>query len=721
MQKFILLALIALSSLSAYAQTEQQQSALSTKRDTTATDSADYWRKLDLNEVIVIAEKTVIDHKPDRIVYYTKNDPYAKGLNGVEVMRRLPRVSVVDEAVSVAGKANVRYIIDGRLLETSENETLMKLKSLRADNIERIELFTLAPAKYPAADNVCYIAIKTKRDETLGVSGNVDANLIAKESLNSYWGGGIRQATKHVDYSIDLNFNQNKGINDIEREYVFTGHTKLSQRRNDFINKLFNLNALFKFRPTTAIETGVMLNLGTERLKSELQDLTTDRGLSYHSLAHSPSNPINATTLTGYADWNIDDKGKLLSLTYNFFNKTTKSASQINTTEGASSSMMNNSGNNRYKIHALKLDATLPFNAINIEMGAAYTAITNTSAISTEIFSGGVWTIQPGQNNDFRYTEKTSAAYLSLSKEFNPQWYVQAGLRFEHTQLTGTNAAEQNRQSYNRLFPTLNLNYRSNAGYSLSAAYSMGINRPRFIDLNPFRYYTTTTDYVSGNAYLSASLTHNAELSFSHKGLYAVAYAYHLQDGVGYITRFNPDNSQYTTPQNCIDYHKYGVYASYQKNITTWWNVKVGGELFLAKSKSNTVDSQPFNNTSWSGKLEATSDIAFNRQRTLLFTTQYMHLFPHDEDLVRYKTLCLLNTSLRWQIINGRLHLAIAANDPFSQNITRTSKRYSTFYEYTKTNVHARNVSFKITYLFGGKKVREVYKDSKETESNRSY
>ena len=72
MQKFISLTLVTLSCLSSYAQMEQQ-SSLPSKNDTTAIDSSDYWRKLDLNEVIVIAEKTVIDHKPDRIVYYVSS------------------------------------------------------------------------------------------------------------------------------------------------------------------------------------------------------------------------------------------------------------------------------------------------------------------------------------------------------------------------------------------------------------------------------------------------------------------------------------------------------------------------------------------------------------------------------------------------------------------------------------------------------------------------
>lgn len=96
-------------------------------------------------------------------------------------------------------------------------------------------------------------------------------------------------------------------------------------------------------------------------------------------------------------------------------------------------------------------------------------------------------------------------------------------------------------------------------------------------------------------------------------------------------------------------------------------------------------------------------------------------MFPHDEDLVRYKALNLLNASLRWQLINGRLQLNLSASDPFLQNITRATKRYSNYNEYTETNAHVRNVSLKITYLFGGKSVRDVYKDNKETESNRSY
>ena len=86
--------------------------------DSIALDSiADYWDKvLELNEVVVIGHRTVLKQSPDRIVYLTKNDTFARGLNGIEVLDRIPRVSVAGDLVTVAGKSSVRYIVDGRLL-----------------------------------------------------------------------------------------------------------------------------------------------------------------------------------------------------------------------------------------------------------------------------------------------------------------------------------------------------------------------------------------------------------------------------------------------------------------------------------------------------------------------------------------------------------------------------------------------------------------------------
>ena len=103
----------------------------------------------------------------------------------------------------------------------------------------------------------------------------------------------------------------------------------------------------------------------------------------------------------------------------------------------------------------------------------------------------------------------------------------------------------------------------------------MGITRPNFGDLNPFRYYTTTSDYVSGNPDLKPSIAHNAELSYSFKSIYAVLYNSYNRNAIGYVTRFNEDGSQYSMPENCMDNNKVGIYASYYRSIFDWWNVNI--------------------------------------------------------------------------------------------------------------------------------------------------
>ena len=108
----------------------------------TGDTQANWDKELNLNEVVVVGERTVLKQSPDRIVYLTRNDPFAKGLNGMEVLDRMPRVSVTGDLVNVAGKSSVRYIVDGRLLDIPDNAIAQQLKNLQASGIEKIELLT---------------------------------------------------------------------------------------------------------------------------------------------------------------------------------------------------------------------------------------------------------------------------------------------------------------------------------------------------------------------------------------------------------------------------------------------------------------------------------------------------------------------------------------------------------------------------------------------------
>ena len=692
--------------------------------DSVSIDSiANHWDKLlELNEVVVVGHRTVLKQEPDRIVYLTKNDEFVKGLDGIEVLDRIPRVTVEGDAVSVAGKSSVRYIVDGRLLEMSDDAIVMQLKNLQASGIEKIEVLTTPPAKYAAAANVAFISITT-RNESLGTRGNVWGRGVAREDISYMLGGSLSHTTRKVELSVDASWNDNRGINDLDRTFTFSDHVKTSNRSTHFTNRALGLNGLFKYKFTDRLAAGAIANFGTNRMNSKLSDVTNDNGNILSSNNYSPSSPNNALTLTTFADWLLDDKGKMLSLTYNWFNKSTKSFSDVTTTWSGGSSHLTHDGHNRYHIHSVKLDATLPFEAFKMETGMAYTAIGNKTALTAGTYNGSQWVHDPSESNGFDYDESTVAAYASVEKSFSNSFFGKLVLRYEHTAVKGHQSIgdEKHNSNYGYLFPALNLSWNNQNVGRFSLSYSMGITRPNFGDLNPFRYHTTTIDYVSGNPDLRPSIAHNAELSYSGKSIYAVLYNSYHRHAIAYVTRFNADGSQFSIPENCIDNNKVGLYASYYRSIFDWWNVNIGGEVFNTNAKSNIADFQEHDDNSWSGKVELSTSWMLNRPKTLIFNVRFSHYFPYHERMVRYESMSLIGFELRYLLLGNRLALTAAVSDPFGWNITKSKGYYNDYSIHTRNNIHSHAVSLRVSYAFGGNKVNNVYRDTKERESTRSY
>lgn len=688
------------------------------------TDSvAEEWaRELELNEVVVVASRPVMRQAPDKIIYLTQNDPYAKGLNGIEILDRIPRVSVINDAISVAGKTSIRYIIDGHLLEMPDDAIAMQLKNLQANGIEKIELLTTPPSKYSVGNNVAFISITTK-NESLGTRGNVWGNGNVRESFNYMLGGNISHTTRKIELSADAGWSDIKGINDLYRTFTFADYVKTSDRSNHFTNRTLGANALFKYKFSDNISAGAIFNYKYGHLNSLIRDITIDRGATFNSFNNSPARPNNAFTVTAFSDWKIDSTGKMLSLTYNYFNKASDSFSDVTTSNEIEETRLTNSGKNRYHIHSAKADATLPFTFLKLDAGLAYTSIGNSTSIDVENKIAGQWINDPLQTNGFDYNEHTFAAYASAEKNFTTNLFAKVGLRYEYTDIKGfqTIGAENHNNSYGYLFPSVTLSWTKSDAGRISASYSMGISRPNFSDLNPFRYYTTTTDYFSGNPDLNPSISHNAEVNYSFKGIYAVLYNSYNHDAIGYVTRFNPDGSQFTIPENFIDNNKTGLYASYYRSLFSWWNLNVGGEVFYNYAKSRISDFKDVNDNGWSGKLEINTSFMLNRAKTLIFNARFSHMFPYHDRMTRYEAISLIGCELRYMLLNNRLVLTASVNDPFGWNITKSTTRYSDYTLNSINNVHSHSVAFRVSWSFGDNKVNNVYRDTKEKESQRSY
>ena len=126
-----------------------------------------------IQEVTIYGRKKLIERKVDRIVYRVSDDDFNKGSNLLTALNRAPRVQVENEAIKIIGKSgSPKIMIDGRIQNLSEDAIKAKLKSLRAEQIAKIEIIPIPPSKYSAEGNAGMINIIMKKDENLGLQGN---------------------------------------------------------------------------------------------------------------------------------------------------------------------------------------------------------------------------------------------------------------------------------------------------------------------------------------------------------------------------------------------------------------------------------------------------------------------------------------------------------------------------------------------------------------------
>ncbi len=670
----------------------------------------------------MVAKRTVVKQQEGKLVYIVKNDPYAKGLDGTGLLNRLPRVSVDNGTVSVAGKGTVRYIIDGVLMELDASAMASRLQNLRAENIEKIELLTTPPSRYAVEPNAAYISITT-RNESLGTRGNIYGSLNCGKKLREYFSGSINHTTRHIELALDVNLSNYYANNDNDIEYRFDDRTRRSITTTD--THLFNsgVNALFRYRITPDMKIGAIANYNYEASTSDGINHTDYGTAASSSQSHTKSRPNNALTLTGFFDCALGDNGQTMELTYNFFNRHHRAGSLITTSYNDNTGpwAIDESGTTGYRFHSGKADFKFPKLWAQLEAGIGYTDILNTSDnLMQSTTPAGSASLQ---STMFDYKERIAAAYITAARTLGAGFWGKAGLRYEYTRTESREASlpEAARRNYGRLFPTLNVSWSNGHSGNFNLSYSMGMGRPNLWELNPFRYYSTTDEYAAGNPDLKPTVYHNAELNYyGLSGLYAVLYTSFASDGIGYIRSLDSEGILSTMPYNCLSTNKTGLYANYKRSFFGRWEMNAGGEIFHTYAHTDMESYRRAEMDDWSGKIELSTNLMLTRSKNLIFGARFTHLFPWQQNLIRYEALQMLNFSLRYSLLGNRLNLQLTANDIFGWNKTRSKEHYSDYTIRQTFNAHSAYVLFGISYRFGRDKVNSVYRQSKEEHSKRT-
>ena len=683
-----------------------------------------------IGNVIVNGRAPLVKNKADRLLYIVSNDVYAKGLNAHELLSRVPTITINGGQVMILGKGPAHFMLNGHVSDMGDEAILQKLWTLQSDDIERIEVISNPSGRDMMEMGGSYINIVLRRDQSLGWRGDFSTEAGVSDDWRGRAGGSISYASEKFDMTIDAQGRYTTQTTDEKTSYLLRNkESYLSNTHANQKDKELAANLALRYQPIKEIEIGGMFSWQTLWPKTIIDGVFTFPAYDSDSEAEQrPNDNTIAKSLTAYCDWLLDSEGKLLTLTYQNYKKDDDGRSQVwihrNNTDPSLMMRQNYDSKVDYHIQSARLDLTLPFSFISIDAGASLTNIRNQANI--EKYNVSSYSNESYESELLDYQEKTKAAYLSLHHDWD-FLAVKAGLRFEHI------GWEDDSRDY--WLPSASLSFKPLEGHQINLSWGTSCVRPNFYDLNPFRIYKSGYEYSEGNPSLQPSRMSDIELSYqNHKGWYASAYYHHGSHMVMRETFFSTYQIEYkplaeTSPYNIGRLNKTGLYLRYQRHLSEHLMGTAEGEAYY--HKAHTIDTP--NLDGWGSRIVLSADWYLNSQHSLLLNARYQHWFTDYHDMTKTDSYGYFYFALRYSLLNDRLKLSLVANDPFRQHVTDVTiynsrnwlyDSYTPYHEpmehMSHTNHHSHYIGLTATYSFGGKKVRYVRHDLRDTESKRA-
>ena len=644
--------------------------------------------KSDLGEVIVTAEKPVIEKKVDRLVFNVEHSISASSGTVLDALRKTPGVAVdQDGAISMIGKGGVSVLIDDRMLQLSGEDLTNFLQSIASDDVKSIEVITTPPAKYEAE----------------GAGGLI--NIQYKKGRRNAWNNSLRAAytqATYPSYSLGnaFSYSKNKLRLFVSADAKTGNKARLTRSKIDFDIPRFidrdikrrtnSFSGRFGLDYDLSSKSSIGAQyLGGFKIRKDYTGNNIYDGVINYITKESPyiiSNEVDDEETNNHSVnlhylQRLDSIGNKFSMDLDYFTYSTHQDKDLASTTFSTDTTKKNQtkldkilnvGDQRIENYSAKIDVERPTSWAKISYGAK-TSFTRTNNLINYQYYYNTFedsTLRDSTQIDrFIYTENTQAAYIDFAKELGKKWTFKLGLRAEYTQTatdSQANKEKNQKRKYLQWFPTFYALHTINDRHSVNLNYNRRINRPGFWKLNPFRWYFSVFSYGEGNPFLQPSFTDKIELSHTYKNkLISAAFFSVTTDGffgeVPIIDAINKE--QIFTKQNYYTLYQYGISESYAFHPFSWWNSQTQANLYYSQ---HTLDSEvnAIEQNGFVAYLSTNNSFTFNKRKTiqgeLNFVWEYYGSFAA---INKYKPYYSLDFGFNMFFLDKHLQCSIALND----------------------------------------------------------
>lgn len=689
----------------------------------------------ELKGVEIVAQKPLVKADIDKIEYNVQDDPDSQTNTVLEMLRKVPLVTVDGEDnIKVNGSSSFKIHVNGKPDNMMSNNPVDVLKSMPANTIKHIEVITNPGAKYDAEGiggilNIVtigrgfegYTATFSGNGSNSGGGGSAYATIKKnKLTLSGRYGFNLSDQPKSHNSGLQENFDAGTEIN----------NQNTNKSNGSFQNG--SLEGSYEIDTLQLISVGFGLYGGSNDNTSEglctmraANSLTQEVLYAYRSHGENSGSWYSIRGNLDYQRTSSKNKDRLFTLSYRINTSPSTSDSKYGYTDRTAADdwkeyletvLLNqrSDGKENSAEHTFQADYTTPVAKIHtLETGVKY-IIRNNHSDNNRYDDKDVYDVY--RSSHYKHLNDILAAYVGYGLKIK-KFSGKAGLRFERTMQDVKYADKPERNfsaNFNDLVPSASFGFKITDTSNVRAGYDMRIWRPSIWYLNPYLNDTYPSSISQGNPDLVSEKSHAINVSYSNFTRnfnlnLSLRYAFN-NNGIERVTSLvddrtiaglkNPTGKEvlYATYQNIGKGSSAGLSAHVNWNASPKTRIYVNLSTDYQQLKS---PAQQLENSGWDffvyGGAQQTLPLDIRISLNIMYQSPNVTLQGKGSEYFGY------NLSLNKSFLKEkRLTLSAFAGNFFQKNYTyRNTTEGVGFRTHSESNYTSRRFGMSISYRIG--------------------
>ncbi len=684
----------------------------------------------ELEEIVISAKTPIIKQEVDRIVYNLQADPESRVKNTLEIMRKMPYLSMdAEENILLKGNKDYKIFINGKPSGLMENNPKEVLRTMPASTIQRIEIITNPSSKYDAEGVTGIINIVTLKKMGDGFNGNINT-YHSFPTPNS--GIGTSFTTKSGKWGLSsyagVNYNEMLPTN-YSNNQVATNSILLQngQKKSHTKSAYLGVNLSFELDSLNLITAQGSTNLANNTANDFQTTLINTNGTNNQQYKTNNDNNGKNNGFDAGINWQIGskkNKSRLITLSYQYLSYQNKRNTVVDVLDKINFLSPNfkqyNKANNSE--HTFQTDFVQAFKSVYVEAGVKGILRNNNSNFEflKQNTISSIFEKDSLGSNQFLSTQNIVGAYNNY--RFNVKtWSFQTGFRLEQTLIDAEflNNATPVHQNYFNIIPSISINKELKNKANLNFGFSQRIKRPGITRLNPFVDRSNPNFETTGNPKLQPVLNNDIMIgySFSKKVSYNIGVGYSFTNNIDLkVATYNSATKiTKTIFENTGSASRLGIDYNVNYPANDKFNLGINGN-FAYFWIGGFADNKPIKNNLFTYNFIVNTSYQFKNNWQAFAEVNVLSQNPAG---LQSKTNGFVRSSfsISKSVLNNKLSFSAYANNVFSKY--RDNKTSSFGYNFEQTNIvneYFRVVGFSINYKFG--KLDEELKNNKRQIRN---